>query len=175
MDQIIQAARRFFILAGIIKRQRASRLEFWVGFWLFLSAMFFRILLFQLVGVSQAETPIWLLGAGAAFTVLFVVPFATLSIRRLQDAGLSGWLFAVIIILLLVFSPAALVCLIVLGALPTRNNAKNLLVNDSNPNMLSDNPIIGFRIGRLMKMLALVIGLPIVLILLLGLASTILE
>jgi uncharacterized membrane protein YhaH (DUF805 family) len=176
MNQITQAMRSFFTLAGSVKGRRSTRIEFWVGFALLVFGASVRTSIILIGGASQAETPIWLLGIGAAITVLFVVPFVSLCVRRLQDAGLSGWLFAVIIILLLVFSPLALVVLIALGSLPSHTKASHLESSDTNPSReLADNPIIGLRFGRLMKMLALVIGLPIVLFFLLGLASMILE
>jgi uncharacterized membrane protein YhaH (DUF805 family) len=176
MGQITQATRSFFTLAGSIKGRRASRYEFWVGFALLFAAMILRNLLVELGTDSQAETPIWLLGMGAATTVLFVVPFVSLCIRRLQDAGLSAWFFAGIIVFLLVFSPAALVGLIALGSLPTRTKASHLINNDIDPSSaLADNPVIGFSLRRLMKMLGLVIGLPLALILILGIVSYMTE
>ena len=177
MGQVTQALRSFFNLATSIKGRRATKIEFWVGFALLATALTMRNVVYATFGTgNQDQAPTWVLGVGAVTVIVFVVPFVTLCIRRLQDAGLNAWFFAVIVISLFVFRPAALVGILALGLLPSRPNSKAHMNKDLDPvRPLGDNPVIGFRLGRLMKMLGLLIGLPILLIVLLGIGSTLFE
>lgn len=94
---------------------RASRSEFW---WYYLGVMLASIVLYVplMVGAAAESTALSVIFGIVffAFWVAIIVPTIAISVRRLHDAGFSGWLY------LLTLVPCVSIVVIVLLILPSK-------------------------------------------------------
>lgn len=108
------------------------------------------------------------------FGILVVLPFMAMTVRRFHDLNLSGGLVIPLIIVEIIvnaffaFPLVNFVIPVLLGLIPSsqKENRFDKEATDIPKTDMRDNPIIGFRPRRVLKMLAFLVGLPITIFLL---------
>lgn len=98
---------------------RARRKEFW-GFWLFstivLIALFgFGILVRVVIGNFGGDLTVLGLAPVFVFALLTILPWIALTVRRLHDIGLTGWL-----VLICLIPPIGGLAILVFGLIPSQ-------------------------------------------------------
>lgn len=152
----------YFKLAGRAKGLLANRVEYLVGFAIFI----FSDLLLTFIEIAS-------LYLAAILNVIFVIPFIALLMRRLQDININRFFGLIIIpiifinnLLEIVSTNYILFLLIFFAILPSAKNNKYVNIDTLKENTnkkyeLRDNPIIGFKPKRFFKILLLFLILPI--------------
>lgn len=97
---VIRQYRRSFNRENYLRiRGCASRSDFWCFFFVNLLAYFFLYLLALVALVHRMDVVMMGLGViAAAFFLVNLPPAVGLSIRRFHDAGFSGWLWALLML-----------------------------------------------------------------------------
>ena len=111
VESVKDAFRKYFVLEG-----RATRPQFWYYVLaIFLIGVAFAILAAVFSKIAAVLVTL-LLVVELLFVLAVIIPGITITVRRLRDAGFSGWL-----ILIALVPVVGEIALLVMCALPTKN------------------------------------------------------
>jgi hypothetical protein len=163
---ILSSARSYFTLGNPSDRRFATRLDLWVGFFIYLSFSF--IIGFALLPL--AEAPDMLLTVVKALTALLLFPFWFLIGRRFKSFGLSAYLAIVVIVIGLILPNVVQFAVVfVLGIIPSKISVLSTPPAEVKANYL--NPVFGFRPSRFFKFLGIFFGAMVIFFIVIALIS----
>jgi len=158
----------YFKYAGRAKGLLAGRIEYLVGYLIYIISSIL-ITLIDLVNI--ALLPEDLENISAPLVIIFLIPYIALVMRRLQDLNLNRFLGLLSIPIIIFVNITGLyiahIIFLLLAIIPSAKvnkyvTATQLLENLNKNYEPRDNPIIGFRPKRFLKILFLFIFLPII-------------
>lgn len=164
----------YFKYAGRAKGLLAGRVEYLIGYLIYIISYF---LLFLIAVMNFFILPESLQYIFVPLNIIFLVPFIALVMRRLQDLNINRFLGLFSIPFLWIFNLSGFIVFIItfliLAIIPSAKVNKyvsqsQILENVNKIYEPRDNPIIGFRLKRFLKILFLFLFLPIILFQLVG-------
>lgn len=161
--------KNFYKLSTSARGRVAGRAEYFVGLtWGFVGYFILSGVVAPLLFSGFAEDTLFL-GVRALAAVFFFYPTIALSVRRLHDFGLTGWLYIIPFVFLFISVYVYFALVVLIGLLPTKvEGNKFISMEDSQAPQLQDNLLIGFRPKRVLKFFGLLFLAIVLLIIILS-------